>query len=218
MTEKHHPVSDSLVASVVEQMSDPVEIKVVLTAATLGAEHHPVAEADLLAMPSLRRGVRSDGSSRDPGRRVIDALRAAVTRGILIALTDDTGQRWYRASTAAARHVLNFEAVVNTGSDRHLRVERPDVFGLYEQNIGVITPIMADRLMEAIDTYPDEWIHDAIGEAVTYNKRNWRYIQRILENWTTEGRTGEANQRDHEGHLDRSKYVGGAYRSSSRRR
>jgi len=77
---------------------------------------------------------------------------------------------------------------------------------------------MADRLNEALNIYPEEWIRDAIGEAVSYNKRNWRYIQAILENWTREGRSDETNRRNHEEHLDPEKYLRGKYAALFRRR
>ncbi|MBA2453008.1 MAG: DnaD domain protein [Chloroflexia bacterium] len=99
-----------------------------------------------------------------------------------------------------------------------LTLERPDVFGLYEQNIGMVTPILADRLTEALQSYPEEWIQDAIAESVAYNRRSWRYIQRILENWSTEGRADETNRRDHEKHLDSEKYLRGKYAALFRKR
>ncbi|MFN0073361.1 MAG: DnaD domain-containing protein [Chloroflexota bacterium] len=65
---------------------------------------------------------------------------------------------------------------------------RPTVYALYEENIGLLTPLVAQELKEAELTYPAEWIEDAFREAVGYNKRNWRYIRRILENWGVNGR------------------------------
>ena len=64
----------------------------------------------------------------------------------------------------------------------------PTVFRLYEQNMGPLTPLIADRLIKALETYPTEWIEEALGEAVAYNRRSWRYVARILENWVS-GRT-----------------------------
>ena len=40
---------------------------------------------------------------------------------------------------------------------------------------------------------PAAFTGDAILEAVSYNKRNWRYVQRVLENWSVNGR-GEGNR------------------------
>lgn len=64
----------------------------------------------------------------------------------------------------------------------------PTAFFLYEQNIGPLTPLIADRITRAMDAYPQSWIEDAIEEAVTYNRRSWRYIERILETWSQQGR------------------------------
>lgn len=72
---------------------------------------------------------------------------------------------------------------------------RPGIFRLYEENVGTITPMVADRLLAAADEYPLEWIHEAFREAAELNKRSWRYIERILENWAQEGRN-ETSGRD----------------------
>jgi hypothetical protein len=37
--------------------------------------------------------------------------------------------------------------------------EQLDVFTLYEQNIGMLTPIIADELLDAEKVYPANWIH-----------------------------------------------------------
>jgi DnaD/phage-associated family protein len=66
--------------------------------------------------------------------------------------------------------------------------DRPNIYGLYEQNIGLINPMIADELREAEELYPEVWIEDAFREAVGQNKRSWRYIASILERWEREGR------------------------------
>jgi DnaD/phage-associated family protein len=71
-----------------------------------------------------------------------------------------------------------------------------NVFALYEQNIGMITPMMAEELKEAEKLYPPQWIEEAFKEAVTLNKRSWRYIARILERWTSEGKDSGEYKRD----------------------
>jgi DnaD/phage-associated family protein len=49
--------------------------------------------------------------------------------------------------------------------------------------------MIADELKEAEELYPSTWIEEAFREAVSQNKRTWRYIARILERWEREGRT-----------------------------
>jgi DnaD/phage-associated family protein len=76
----------------------------------------------------------------------------------------------------------------------HVHVDKPTVFRLYEQNIGPLTPMIADRLIKALETYPPDWIESALEEAVAYNRRNWRYIARILENWEADGPPGRTGR------------------------
>ena len=82
----------------------------------------------------------------------------------------------------------------------------PDIFSLYEQNIGMLTPIIADELREAEKLYPQGWIKDAIKEAVNHGKRKWSYVLAILERWSVEGRSDGAYQRDSK-KRDPDKYI-----------
>jgi DNA replication protein len=71
-----------------------------------------------------------------------------------------------------------------------------NIFALYEQNIGIITPMIAEELKEADKLYPPQWIEEAFKEAVTLNKRSWKYIARILERWASEGKDSGEHRRD----------------------
>jgi len=87
----------------------------------------------------------------------------------------------------------------------------PDIFSLYEENIGMLTPLIADQLKDAEQQYPAEWIKEAIKEAVALNKRNWRYISRILERWLSEGKSNGTNRRYTKENTDPDKYIRGKY-------
>ena len=71
-----------------------------------------------------------------------------------------------------------------------------DIFILYEENVGIITPLIADELSDAEAIFPLDWIQGAILEAVTNNKRNWKYIAAILRRWAQEGKTSGAPWRN----------------------
>ncbi len=75
-------------------------------------------------------------------------------------------------------------------------LERPNIFKLYEENIGPLTPLIADALKDAEETYPDEWIAETIELAVKNNKRYWKYCEAILKRWKEEGRHGKKDQQD----------------------
>ena len=75
-------------------------------------------------------------------------------------------------------------------------VERPNIFKLYEENIGPLTPLIADALKDAEVSYPEEWIAETIELAVKNNKRYWKYCEAILKRWKEEGRHGKKDQQD----------------------
>jgi DnaD/phage-associated family protein len=63
-----------------------------------------------------------------------------------------------------------------------------DIFSIYQNNIGMLTSMMADTLMDAEKTYPKEWIVEAISLSVENNKRSWRYCETILKRWQRDGK------------------------------
>nr|MBP7964956.1 DnaD domain protein [Caldilineaceae bacterium] len=72
--------------------------------------------------------------------------------------------------------------------DARLTVDRPNLFIMYEQNIGMMTPLIADQLRDMEKSFPPEWIDEAFDIAVSRNKRALRYIHAILKRWETEGK------------------------------
>ncbi len=82
----------------------------------------------------------------------------------------------------------NSEHMTRQTHNVQLQIERPNIFVLYEQNISLLSPLIAEELKDAADHYPAEWIEAAFREAVQQNKRKWSYIRAILRRWETEGR------------------------------
>jgi DNA replication protein len=130
------------------------------------------------------------------GKGQIDVVETPLVQPyIMYADTDDT----IRNPQSAIRNRIR------------VLVERPSVYALYEQNIGLLTPILAERLQDAEGRYPQDWIEAAFEEAVTNNKRNWRYIERILERWAAEGKQSGKDRGPVERSLDPDKYTKGKY-------
>lgn len=133
------------------------------------------------------------------------ALERAVARGTLLHVTVQRGEaseEWYMVNSPAGREVLNklrysdLDLLADISEDLQLQMERPTVFVLYEQNIGMLTPMIAEELRDAERHYPAEWITDAFREAVSGNKRSWKYVQAILERWRDEGRGARRGKGD----------------------
>jgi len=104
-------------------------------------------------------------------------------------------------------------AGLKAGRQAYLDVDtepQPDIFTLYEQNIGMLTPMIAEELGDAEKLYPEAWIKDAIKEAVNQNIRKKSYILAILERWAAEGRGNGTYRRDSK-KTDPDKYIKGKY-------
>lgn len=182
--------------------------------------------ADLRTDEVLLRSLTLDNELRTPAQALADALERATARGTLLKLEIESGatearvEDWYFINTVKGRQTL---ALVRQGKleelrgvlpdEARLKVERPNVFALYEQNIGLLTPLIADQLRDLEKSYPPDWIDEAFTIAVASNKRALRYIQAILKRWETEGkdeRTHETRGRDSEADL-RRKYIPDEY-------
>jgi DNA replication protein len=134
-----------------------------------------------------------------------DGLERAVARGTFLHInieSADGHMDLYFLNTekgrAAVDGITRGEWRPNPNEDEpiSLLVERPNIFVLYEQNIGPLTPLIADELRDAEQTYPMNWIEEAIQRAVENNVRKWRYILAILERWRQEGKQDGISQRD----------------------
>ena len=69
-----------------------------------------------------------------------------------------------------------------------------NLFSTYEKNIGIITPMIANKLTDAEKDYPKGWILEAIEIAVSSNVRKWSYINGILKRWKVEGKGNEVKK------------------------
>ncbi|MBU2610632.1 MAG: DnaD domain protein [Chloroflexi bacterium] len=120
------------------------------------------------------------------------ALEKAVRRGSLLNVESEAGG-FYFLNTPRGRAAVesmqkgDWRAAMRPLSAHSLSPERPNIFKLYEENIGPLTPLIADALRDAEATYPAEWIEEAVGEAVKRNKRNWKYVEAILHSWKEKG-------------------------------
>jgi DNA replication protein len=65
---------------------------------------------------------------------------------------------------------------------------RPNIYRMYEDNIGPLTPMIADTLKDAEKHYPMSWIEEAMRTAVENNARKWSFIQAVLDRWQREGK------------------------------
>jgi DnaD/phage-associated family protein len=146
------------------------------------------------------------------------ALSSAVSRGTLLTIAielEGKMQSFYLLNSARGREAMTqIEGGLwrPSGENRfpiELIQSSENIFGLYESNIGPLTPIIADALKQAEDEFSPLWIEEAFRVAVENNVRKWSYVQAILVRWQEEGRDERSNQRDSE--KDRRKYIEGRF-------
>ncbi len=179
-------LSDAFFTDVMPKIQDLAELKLVLY-----ATHIVLRKQESGAAPSAR-SVTYDELKGEIRRlwpeltetKLRQALDSAVRHGALSRSTSKTG--------GMLEGVYSVTALVRRGG----QPAAINIFGLYEQNIGIITPMIAEELKEAERLYPARWIEDAFKEAVTLNKRSWKYIARILERWAIEGKDSGEYKRD----------------------
>lgn len=73
---------------------------------------------------------------------------------------------------------------------------KSNVFKLYEENIGALTPLIADMLRDAEKNYSSEWFEEAFEIAVSRNVRNWKYVHAILNRWKENGKDERRDSQD----------------------
>jgi DnaD/phage-associated family protein len=66
----------------------------------------------------------------------------------------------------------------------------------YAQNIGVITPLVAESLRNDVGVYGGEWVCSAIEEAVKSGARNLKYVEAILKRWKRDGKSQRTKSSD----------------------
>jgi DnaD/phage-associated family protein len=75
-------------------------------------------------------------------------------------------------------------------------MRKSNIFKLYEENIGALTPLLSDMLREAEKNYPSAWFEEAFEIAVSRNIRNWKYVEAILARWKEKGKDERKDQQD----------------------
>ncbi|HCV28098.1 MAG TPA: DnaD domain protein [Dehalococcoidia bacterium] len=195
------PVPNPLLSSLLEEIDDLDELKVTLR--TIWFLHQrrlfpaSIRADDLLSDRTTAAMLHTSGPELE--ERVSQALEKATRRGTLLTVRGDGAENLYYLNSDAVRRAVEasfpyrgrvrdggvpaetYPAPAEAGS-------QPSLFADYEHNIGTLTPAVADALRDALDTYPEIWIREAITTAARANARSWNYVAAVLRGWADEGR------------------------------
>ena len=213
------PVPSLYITGVIPAVQDIVELKVTLYIFWLASRkrgYPPMMTFDELSHASVT------GDEQPENEALSTALTNAVEHGVLLSITferNDRVETAYCVNTPAnkvaidkiRRGEITLPDLIPVKGPGEKAAPVRDIYSLYEQNIGMITPMVADELKEAEESYSPEWIQEAFQEAVFNNKRNWKYIERILERWATEGKDDGKSGRYFKKERDPNRFVRGKY-------
>ena len=206
------PVPRVFITDIVKQIKDADEISILLQAFNI-----------LYQKPNGSKFFKADDISFEDSERIRVSLDKGVGFGLFISMTNESDTIYILNNSNGKRLADDLkkngyttsELVIDDFSEPDIK---PTIYVLYENNIGRLTPIIVEELKMASEEYPESWINEAFKEAVSLNKRNWKYIKAILQNWQTEGKkdgrmgtTGQSNAQH-----DPKRFLTGKYGSISR--
>lgn len=203
------PVPDLLFAELIPELEDPLTLKVAFI--LLWRIHRrergapPVLRvSDALEDAGLRGGAATLGIEDEAVEEAIESsIAQLVELGLLLELRvagEEGPERWLlvngREGRAARDRLVKGDLVLpeRRSLDAPSAAERASIFELYEENIGMLTPMLAEELKDAATEYPENWIREAIRLAVENNARKWAYVRAILERWQRDGRAPESRR------------------------
>lgn len=192
-------IDGDLLDRLLAQASDLAELKVVLRVMRLAAQRKAGAvPLEAVLAPPGGRPLPAPTSPEPAEERMGRSVERAVADGFLLRLTVRTGDeesvRLLPASAANRALLERLQAgeaqagdELALPTDADVVIHRPNVFSLYEQFVGPLTPLVAEQILDAERAYPRGWLEAAIQLAAEYNRRSWRYVQTILTRWEENG-------------------------------
>ncbi len=195
------PLPNLIFTELLPEIDDAAELQVTLHIFYLlfhkkGSPRY-VTMDELRESSALQRALSRLGPDRE--ETLQRGLGLAEARGTLLHATAGEAD-WYFFNTAESRKALErlergelrVNGPVRRAETRPL--EMPNIYKLYEQNIGMLTPMIAEELKLAEQEYPPQVILDAFRIANENNVRKWSYVRAILEDWTREGKHEETRR------------------------
>jgi DnaD/phage-associated family protein len=222
------PVPNPLLAGILEEITDIGELKITLRVIwALNRKKSQLPYVTARELSADRSVGAMLGVTGDELERAVDrSLKLAVQHGTLLEIPASESGREGR--NGESRYLLNTELVRSSlvrkgvdlpepftwdsepragpGAETQQAEARSElhhgVYKVYEENIGVMSPLIAESITSALQEHPESDVIDAIRVAVEANARSWKYVTAVLRRWATEGRDGK-DRRETDGKPER---------------
>ena len=108
----------------------------------------------------------------------------------ILAPNDESGARLITdmKSESVTHHNQSRDSSPETNYERTVV---SNVVEKYENEIGMLTPVIADMIAIGEQMYPTTWIREALDIAAQSNARSWKYVAAILARWKNEGKNND---------------------------
>jgi DNA replication protein len=210
---RYIPLPDAFFSDLLPLIDDLGEMQVTLTCFRIvwhkSGSPRAIRWADLMADDGLQVVMDEAG--------IRAGLERATARGSLLHVVTDVGdgpEELFFINTEHGRDgVLKLqrgerpEGLAPAEPPVPSAAEQPNIFKMYEQHIGLLTPMIADELRDAEATYPAVWIEEAFRQAARQNARSWTYVRKILERRARREKRGAPGQVDQ----DPYRYIEGEF-------
>jgi len=211
--EKIH-LSGNFLTEVISKIDDVLQIKVLLFSIWLAEQSgdmaNPLCLADFYTYPEFTQQLGN--TAPEIRENLLKALYANLDAGFFITADAEKIESGFAFFLNSDR---GEQALHLQGSQQYSSIEikqnypnQKGLVRLYEENIGPLTPLIAEMLKDAESEYPEQWLQEAIQIAVANNVRKWSYIEAILKSWKEEGRDGRDQRHAEE---DYKQYTQGKY-------
>ena len=229
-------VPDPVLGVLLQEITDLSELKVTLRGFWLTKQKkgtvRPMHINEFLNDKVLVQGLNNYGDSTEESIR--KGLFLATNRNTFLEYKEEAknpSKVYYLINTPAHRKALIAinsnemdvdKVFVESVEYPHPKVsEDYNIFSLYENNIGTISPMLAEQLRDAENIYSSQWLKEAFDIAVNHNVRNWAYISAILKRWSNEGRdsgkSGRYSEKDNRtSHIEEYRQIRGHFPWESR--
>ncbi len=198
------PLPEPFFTDLLPQMDSIDEMKVVLYTFWV-LSHRPgniryLRLSDYYADQTFMNSLNPDSEASK--KMLYQAMTDAISRGVMLQMkVEGDPETYYFINTARSQAVYQsfLAGKWKPGSEQYQHVNldmvRPNIFQLYEQNIGLLTPLLAEKLKMLEQEYPESWLAEAVEIAVVNNIRKLSYIEAVLKSWQERGKDDE-NRRD----------------------
>ncbi|MEO0564509.1 MAG: DnaD domain protein [Chloroflexota bacterium] len=192
------PLPQSFFTDLLPLVDDLAELKVILyvmwAVQQREGRYRYITATEAALADDLRIALEVARPDADSTDTLMDALDRAVARGALLSEqipdVDGEPETLYFMNTALGREAQ--QAVKQGRYFRGDAVEilppRPNIYRLYEQEIGPITPMIAEGLRDLENDYPPGWLPEAVRVAAEQQAKHLKFIRAVLERWRKEGR------------------------------